>query len=90
MKAKSLIVSIVLAAGLSVAHESQAQNITDFGVSVGYGPVVEPGSTWTYNGTTSTLSGTNTSGDILFGTFQNVTDFSVSNQINLTATVNGV
>lgn len=81
--------ALLLALGISAMPQAQAQNITNFGVDVGYGPGVDPGNTWTYNGTTSTLSGSNTNGNVLFGTFENEEDFSGSNQIGLTATVNG-
>lgn len=88
MKFKAFIFSTLLFCGISLAPRVEAQNITNFGTNVGFGPGVDPGNTWTYNGTTSTASGTNSNGNVLFGTFGPEVDFSGSNQISLTATMN--
>ncbi|TSA34756.1 MAG: hypothetical protein D4R65_05660 [Verrucomicrobiaceae bacterium] len=88
MKFKDFIFSTLILSGISLEPRVEAQNITNFGANVGFGPGVDPGNTWTYNETTSTVSGSNTSGNVLFGTFGPEVDFSGSNQISLTATVN--
>lgn len=71
---------------LLLATTAVAQDITSFGPVTPYGPITVP-STWSYDGSTSVLSGPVDRGNVLFGTFATEGDFSQANQIRLTADV---